>query len=272
MYMYVGQKQAAGNDIERAGLTNGNLYGVQVTGISAEPRATGASGRFSLFNHGDVSNRTGASLQSESVANGVTDFLRPEDGQFDPRPGKQNDFYFVTTDRYDNTSTGGTTVGRSRLYRMRFDDITNPTGGGEVTELLSTAAGPQMMDNMTVDKFGRIIIQEDIGGQDALSKIWMYDINSGSFLQIAQHDPARFTPGEPGFLTRDEESSGVIDASDILGDGWYLINVQAHYGIPGELVEGGQLLAMYIDPTIPAPGAAALLGLGGLFAARRRRA
>ncbi|MDX2114062.1 MAG: hypothetical protein SFZ24_00395 [Planctomycetota bacterium] len=41
---------------------------------------------------------------------------------------------------------------------MTFDDITNPTAGGTVTELLSTANGPQMMDNMTIDKFGRIII------------------------------------------------------------------------------------------------------------------
>jgi hypothetical protein len=40
----------------------------------------------------------------------------------------------------------------------------------------------------------------------------------------------------------------VIDASSILGEGWYLLDVQAHYGIAGELVEGGQLLAMHIRP------------------------
>ncbi|MBN8645187.1 MAG: hypothetical protein J0L61_08115 [Planctomycetes bacterium] len=78
--------------------------------------------------------------------------------------------------------------------------------------------------------------------------------------------PARFTPGAPGFLTRDEEASGVIDAKDILGDGRFLTNTQSHCGIPGELVEGGQMLAMYVNPSVvPAPGAAGLLGL------RRRR-
>lgn len=271
VYMYVGNKQNTGNDIERAGLTNGNLFGIQVTGLPLENRATPASGRFNLFAHGDVSNRTGGSLQTESVANGVTDFLRPEDGQFDPRPGKENDFYFVTTDRYDTTGTGGSTVGRSRLYKMSFDDITNPNAGGTVTELLSTEDGPQMMDNMTIDSHGRILIQEDIGGQDALGKIWLYDIDSTNFLEVGAHNPTFFQPGAPGFLTRDEEASGIIDAKDQLGDGWYLLNSQAHYGIPGELVEGGQLLAMYIDPSIvPEPTSLALLALGSLALIRRR--
>jgi hypothetical protein len=274
VYMYVGDKQATGNDIERAGLTNGNLYGVRVSGLPIENRAAGASGRFDLFNHGNVANTDGATLQGASATNGVTEFLRPEDGAFDTRPGFQNDFYFVTTDRYDNTGTGGTTVGRSRLYRMRYDDITNPLAGGTVTMLLEGGSSSvQMMDNMCIDKFGRILIQEDIGGQDAFSKIWLYDTNSGGLVQVASHDAARFTPGAPGFLTRDEESSGIIDASDLLGDGWFLLNTQAHYALPGELVEGGQLMAMYVNPQIvPAPGALALLGVGSLLAGRRRRA
>jgi len=47
-------------------------------------------------------------------------------------------------------------------------------------------------------------------------------------------------------LTQDEESSGVIDASAILGEGWYLLDQQAHYATDAELVEGGQLLALHI--------------------------
>jgi len=35
---------------------------------------------------------------------------------------------------------------------------------------------------------------------------------------------------------------------NILGPGWFLLDVQAHYNISGELVQGGQLLAMF-DPT-----------------------
>jgi hypothetical protein len=65
---------------------------------------------------------------------------------------------------------------------------------------------------------------------------------------VAHHDERRFAPGAPAFLTRDEESSGVIDVSNVLGRGWYLADVQAHYGIPGELAEGGQLLALHLPP------------------------
>jgi len=63
---------------------------------------------------------------------------------------------------------------------------------------------------------------------------------------VAQHDPDRFSPGSPDFLTIDEESSGVIPMDEILGEGWFLLDVQAHYATDTELVEGGQLLAIRI--------------------------
>jgi len=249
VYVYVGTKTSTGDDIERSGLTNGSLYGIRLIGVpQVESRATSYPDgtRFDLVDQGAVVNLSGNLLDAQSVANGVTSWLRPEDGAWDPRPGHEDDFYFLTTDRIDNASQ----VGRSRLYRLRFDDVTNPIAGGTVTELLSTADGPQMMDNMCVDSLGRIIIQEDIGGNSALGKLWLYSIPTESLVQIAQADPDRFTPGLPNFLTIDEESSGVFEATDQLGSGWYLINMEAHYGIPGELVEGGQLLAMYIDPKL----------------------
>jgi len=65
---------------------------------------------------------------------------------------------------------------------------------------------------------------------------------------IAQHNPALFTSGAAQFLTQDEESSGIIDASDLIGPGWFLLDVQAHFAnTDSELVEGGQFLALY-DP------------------------
>ena len=56
-------------------------------------------------------------------------------------------------------------------------------------------------------------------------------------------------------MTQDEESSGIIDAEDMLGKGWFLLDVQAHNTNPDtELVEFGQLLAMYVDPKIGGDG------------------
>jgi hypothetical protein len=59
--------------------------------------------------------------------------------------------------------------------------------------------------------------------------------------------------GGPQFLTQDEESSGIIEVTSLF-DGvagydpgnfrYFLLDVQAHYPIAGELVEGGQLLLM----------------------------
>jgi hypothetical protein len=101
-----------------------------------------------------------------------------------------------------------------------------------------------MMDNLTVSRNGSILIQEDVGNQPHIGKVWRYTIATGGLEMIAQHDPALFTSGAPDFLTQDEESSGIIPMDDILGEGWFLMDVQAHYPIAGELVEGGQLLAL----------------------------
>jgi len=268
--MYIGTKQTTGNTIEKAGLTNGNFFSLKI-GASQFNESRGSviapNTPFSFYDHGDVRNTTGATIDSDGIANGAANMLRPEDGAWDPRPGHENDYYFVTTDTL--TSSGG----RSRLYRMSFSDITNPQAGGTITNLLDGTEGGNMFDNITIDSLGRIILQEDIGNNSSIGKIWLYDINNpGGIRQIAQHDPSRFAVGGASFLTIDEESSGIIDAKDSLGLGWYLLDVQAHYGIPGELVEGGQLVAMYIDPTVtPEPAGFALFGLGALALIRRRR-
>ena len=97
-----------------------------------------------------------------------------------------------------------------------------------------------MFDNMTIDEHGRVFLQEDVGSQAHSGKIWMYDIATDELVQIAQHDPARFgdlgVPATAPF-NQDEESSGIIDVSDILGPGTFLLDVQAHYN-PGDAGAG----------------------------------
>src|SRR5262249_20309879 len=54
----------------------------------------------------------------------------------------------------------------------------------------------------------------------------------------------------PAPFNQDEEASGVLDVTSILGGPdrkAYLLDTQAHYSIGGELVEGGQLQVMYVD-------------------------
>jgi hypothetical protein len=256
LHLYLGHKTKTGSPVDRAGLTNGSLFGIVVEGVALESRETGlgaTSKPFSLHEFGDVSSWTAAQLQTADTAAAVTQFLRPEDGAWDP--SNSDDFYFVTTDRFDTVKAGtGAQVGRSRLWRLRFDNVRDPEAGGTITMLVDGTQAHQMFDNLTIDRYGHVLIQEDPGGQNYLARVWQYDIASGGLTALAQHDPDRFAPGAPNFLTIDEESSGIIDAESLLGPGWFLLDVQAHYPNGATLVEGGQLLALFNPDTAAAAG------------------
>lgn len=286
-YMYVGNRTNTGSAVERAGLTNGTNYALTVSvngnAVTSESNAFAlgtnslvTSGRFGYASLGNVTNLTGAQINAAAQTAGAFGMQRQEDGAWDTRTGFERDFYFVTT---------ASVTGESRLWRQRFDDITNPTAGGQIdmlwqssyalngpagiagTSSTESPNGVRMMDNICMDTHGRIFIVEDVGNNAILGRVLMFDTNTNTMSVLAQFDRSLFGVGQPGLLTLDEEASGIIDAESILGEGWLLLNVQAHYNISGELVQGGQLLAIQI----PTPGAGALVALGGLFVSRRRR-
>ncbi len=204
------------------------------------------TGRFALRDLGDVSNLDALQIEQASIAAGVMRLQRPEDGAWDPREKQRNDFYFVTT---------ASLTSNCRLWRLRFDDVEEPERGGTIEILLKGDEGHGMLDNVTIDRRGRILMDEDPGSSDRIAKIWLYQIATGEFIQVAEHNPKFFNAGSPDFITQDEESSGIIDARHVLGEGWFLLMVQAHRpSADPELVEGGQLLALFVDPSIGAPG------------------
>jgi hypothetical protein len=250
--VYVGTKQATGSEVDKAGLTNGTLKFISVTGnpveiVNGTTRATNITSgtRFTL----------GATTS--------TMFSRPEDGAWNPLNPKE--FYFVTTDVLDQVSDGvGMQVGQTRLWRLTFDDITNPDLGGKIDLLINgrTVNGEKvnMFDNLAVnEKTGLVVLNEDVGPAAHNGKTWLYDPSTDVLTRVAHHDPARF--GGIGVaatapFSQDEEMSGIIDVSSILGAGSYLLTDQAHYPInaanprgffnPDELVEGGQLLMAFL--------------------------
>ncbi len=283
VYVYLGEKQAEGTPLERAGLTGGGLYGIAVEDQPDEDRETGFGEEevpFSLVAIGDASKTEGEELQARSEALGVTEFLRPEDGAWDPLI--PNRFYFVTTDQFDENKPGATDpdvvpppeepsrppgvpteqeqpepeIGRSRLWQLDFDDLSDPSAGGTLTMLLDGTEQHQMLDNMTVNNDGTLVLQEDPGNVPYSARIWQYDPNTDELVALAEHDPALFgsTEAPEASLTVNEESSGVIDVTNILGgndnEHVYLLDVQAHYDRERELDEGGQLLAMTVDDTV----------------------
>lgn len=103
----------------------------------------------------------------------------------------------------------------------------------------------------------RKLMQEDPGGNDYLARIWRYNPDQG-LTWIAQHNPKFFqvvSPPPPTFLTRDEESSGIIAVDPFIhtrrNQQCFITNTQAHYSIEGELVEGAQLMLMCVPDHVP---------------------
>jgi hypothetical protein len=143
----------------------------------------------------------------------------------------------------------------SRLWHVHFTDAANPGIGGTVEMVLEGPAdlsfGPKMMDNITVNDRGQVLIQEDPGNNAYLAGVWQYDISTGDLRRIADHDPERFLSGGSVFDTIDEESSGIIPAP-FLGEGKYLLDVQNHKALADpELVQKGQLLLLRVPPGQP---------------------
>jgi hypothetical protein len=163
-----------------------------------------------------------------------------------------------------------------------FKFVLHPTDPLKVTSLSvlidADGAGPgvpgvmHQPDNLetTADS---LLIQEDPGShnQFALSdpngvgaRVWKYDLSDGSFVPVLEVDqsldetPRYDVDTTPAASKGAWESSGIIDASDIWGPGWFLIDVQAGSlileSVAGELGgqtvqferEGGQLLRVRI--------------------------
>ena len=78
VYVYVGEKQATGSAIDKAGLTDGQLFGIKADFAQEAADGTPLSGEFTLAPLGDVKDDTGAQLQTANGQAGVTGWLRPE--------------------------------------------------------------------------------------------------------------------------------------------------------------------------------------------------
>ena len=130
----------------------------------------------------------------------------------------------------------------------------------EADRVLSWDHQPDGQPNMTVDEFGRVLINEDPGGDPTPARIWSYDIASGTLTQVTEQKQVVTGETPPpgtnytGYATEDEEVSGIIPLTNILGPGWYLTDSQIHQAFTAaeadaataaKLVEKGQLTAVF---------------------------
>lgn len=259
IWAYVGSKQNAGSPVDMAGLTNGvnSVIAIKdgVTKTDAQFRAAYPKGTAAPVSLTEVNwNQSGAAQNAEAITKGGLSLNRIEDGSFDPsNPG---DYYFLTTEGSPDPSRGRDGGG---LWRLRFKDVEKPALGGTLELLLNGTEAPFLNkpDNMTIDESGNLLIQEDPGNNPHVARILAYQIGTAAIGVVAQFDTAQFgDPAATGFLTQDEESSGIVGTHKQFGKGTFLFDAQVHTakGLPvgsgpgtvEEYVERGQLLLLRV--------------------------
>ena len=272
--LYVGAKTNTGAWYERAGLTNGQLYYAKIQDIVNDSafRATVGKGKPTPVSFKGIDTSVNGAEQAKQGAAVATGFSRIEDGQFDPL--HPNDYYFVTTS--SNKDPKATTLDPSLpkvtardgggLWRLRFKDINDPLAGATVELLLdgSESAFLNMPDNLTVDKSGNILLQEDPGNNVTLSRVFAYRIKDAKLVQIAGFKASLFADGAAGKITVDEETSGVTDVTDLLRksksdkNSYYVFVAQVHAPVASArtdlssaeaiktAVEGGQIYLLTV--------------------------
>ena len=252
VFVYIGDKNSTGTTaIEKAGLTNGQLYGVKVTGatgytgaVTAEV-ATGLIGTFVLANTGNtaalaaaVSAAAGSTaanaitatgLQTAATAAGITQFLRPEDGAW----LNANTYLFNTT---GSKPTGFTTQLSSKVYRLDFTGVNGSgvgdfTTGGNISMLVDSAnmrgkdgATAWMFDNIGIGKDGLVYVNEDPGANGYIAKTWIIDptlatqaLRESSATQVLEFDRSRFLGSANTTVTAGAIGTNTVTVASTVG-------------------------------------------------------
>jgi hypothetical protein len=200
-------------------------------------------------------NANSVTLKNAAIARGAFKFDRLEDAALYKQ--KKGRFYFADTGKRPRTIRG-------RIYQ--FDVKPGDPTQASLKLILDGDAGDDLYnpDNLDTAK-GKVVFQEDRESEfrdppfsGGYGRVMVYDIKSGTLQSVARvNTPPALRPGT-------WESSGVINASKILGKGWWLLDVQAHSTTapqPGPTLtpnsssgEDGQLLAVYIPQTLGGHG------------------
>ena len=189
-------------------------------------------------------------LENWSNANNVFQFIRIEDIAYDRNT--HNVVYFADTG--EPRAVPDATTGRlrrapagtqgpypnGRLFKMVLDEH-DPTVVRELSILIDADTGGynnvnviHQPDNVETTR-NSLLIQEDPGGHNngtspafpnaTNARIWRFDLAGSLPVGGQPRSSSRPTPTPP---TGTWESSGIVDASAVFGEGAFLVDVQAH--------------------------------------------
>jgi hypothetical protein len=194
-------------------------------------------------------------LEHWSNLNNAFQFIRVEDIAYDRRPGMSRVVYLADTGeprakyadpaipgwtRLIRSSTGGGPFPNGRIWKLTLGS--NPLQGATLDIVpgadfdalgYNNANAVHQPDNVETTPEG-LYIQEDTGSHNAQpafpgatnARIWRYGLAGGGLTVVAEVNQA--VPGSPSVNKGAWESSGIVDASSILGPGAFLVDVQAH--------------------------------------------
>ena len=253
LILYVGEKKAGGNFVERNGLANGKLYMWVADDESLSPADFNGTGMMRRGKFVEVENynlaeadpnvsqgergfdaqgfATQNELDSQKVEVGAFNFSRPEDLHTNPQAGKGNQVVFASTGRSTTINQGADLWGTTYLVdvkinpgRVRTDNIT-----ADITILYDgddadkQDFGIRSPDNLVWADDGYVYIQEDrsisafgdASGQE--TSIWKLDPKTSAVTRVAQVNrngvPTGQVDTDPTDLG-DWETSGIIDVTD----------------------------------------------------------
>jgi hypothetical protein len=189
------------------------------------------SGRFIPCDNPDLlpAVRQPAELEARALGLGSLGFVRLQDSAVDP--DRSDAFYFTDTGAPSpaDPSTGRPVTGNGRLYRAELDPI-DPTRLTRLEVILDGDEGDDIFrpDNIATNSDG-IMIQEDPGARGLHpARILHYDTLTRQLEPIAEcaerDAQGRLVPQGTGGVWK---STGIIDASEMFGDGSWLVAVQA---------------------------------------------
>lgn len=266
LYLYVGQKNATGNFLERNGLSGGKLYvWVPSDPSKIRPETFNTNGATLGGTWVEIDNSRNLAQASETGANGYDEygyptqktlwqraeaagafqFSRPEDVATNPANGKE--FVLASTGVAGltaGTAGAGDTDGTLYTMTLDFTTLTAPTGTLKVLYSGDTDATEALRnpDNLDWADDGYIYVQEDRANGATLfnavntNEAGIVRINptTGQLVRIANIDRSAVPSGQTDTAPTDKgnwESSGIMDVSKLFNQApgtLFLADVQAH--------------------------------------------
>jgi hypothetical protein len=194
-----------------------------------------------------VENANSTTIKTAAAAKGAFTFSRLEDAAVAQQTAGRV-FFADTGKTGDPTITG-------RIYELDIDP-SDPTKASLTFLLDSTTHGFVNPDNLDASTDSLVFLEDrEAPFRAQHGRVLVYDLKDKTLRAVARVDPT--PPIAPGAW----EASGVINAQTLLGNDWWLIDVQAHNQTapqPGPAPPGvqptpntssgedGQLLAVYI--------------------------